>query len=558
MWDWVCLGHNSTGLHLVLASLAIVPASRHSSLVGPMRWGRNGPRIAAGAVTLAAVDWAWLREAAGTQDAAWAGTLPAVPARLRAPPRRQREERDSGLRGTELLPPPRPTPPSPPVRVAHEVLHQVDQQGHRHGSSDALPPFAVRIDDTWYNLATWRQRHPAGPHFIDYYVGRDATEVMYAFHSESARQLFDRLPRLDEASAAKAQAATPPVSELTRSFRELRRRLERQGWWERDVWQDAQWLGTWAALFFGGLALAHLPEWSAYLAVVPLALAAVSGAWLAHDYVHGVDEFSRSLRLFGPLALGISSSWWSDKHNRHHALTNQMGADPDLAMPPLFVWPPHPLDDAPAFRRLQHCWFPLGCATIFLSWRCRSLLAAADAVRRGQRNSLAELGALVVHWTVLLVNVPLPVILVFLALAGLLCGTILTTSHLGDSLYSEYQHDWVLAQFCSTRGAVTRSAFTEWLWGGMQYHLEHHFFPSMPRSRYPKLRRVLQRFAAQHKLPGGYRADDEVAMVVRTWEHLRAIANAPGGGTSAPRIRDEELPTGIGYRSPPLRVASAR
>jgi len=37
-----------------------------------------------------------------------------------------------------------------------------------------------------------------------------------------------------------------------------------------------------------------------------------------------------------------------------------------------------------------------------------------------------------------------------------------------------FQHDWVSAQFCCTRDAVTRTAFTEWLWGGMQYQLEHH------------------------------------------------------------------------------------
>jgi len=45
----------------------------------------------------------------------------------------------------------------------------------------------VRIHNVWYNLEGWRKAHPAGEHWIDWYDGRDATEVMDAFHSEKAR-----------------------------------------------------------------------------------------------------------------------------------------------------------------------------------------------------------------------------------------------------------------------------------------------------------------------------------------------------------------------------------
>merc|ERR1740130_2036160 len=42
----------------------------------------------------------------------------------------------------------------------------------------------VRIHGDWYDLTGWRKAHPAGVHWIDWYDGRDATEVMDAFHSE--------------------------------------------------------------------------------------------------------------------------------------------------------------------------------------------------------------------------------------------------------------------------------------------------------------------------------------------------------------------------------------
>lgn len=34
------------------------------------------------------------------------------------------------------------------------------------------------------------------------------------------------------------------------------------------------------------------------------------------------------------------------------------------------------------------------------------------------------------------------------------------------------------------------------------HQLEHQLFPSMPRSKYPKLRRILQKFAKDNGIPG--------------------------------------------------------
>jgi len=424
--------------------------------------------------------------------------------------------------------------------------HKVRATHRSHRTS-----FPVRIDNTWYDLTNWKKKHPAGSHFIDYYEGRDATEVMYAFHSNSTRRLLASLPHVEGDVAAEMQHAVPQVSEVTRSFRLLRNRLEKEGWWERDLRQEGIWLGLWGLLFFGGVALAHLPGQAAFLAILPLTLAAVQGAWLGHDYAHGVDAFARSMRLFAPLAIGVSPTWWSDKHNKHHALTNQMGADLDISMPPLYLWTPHPDDDCP-LRVIQHFWFPIGCMTVFFSWRFKSLVGAVHALGHQRRSAGAELVALVVHWAVLLLNVPAVVIGAFIAMAGLICGMIFTTSHLTEEYHEDFQHDWVSAQFCSTRDAVTRNAFTEWIWGGMQYHLEHHLFPSMPRSRYAKLAPVLKDFAEQNGIPGGYRAEDELTMFARTWEHLRRVANEPGGDVNAARLFDTSRPTGIGYRAQDL------
>lgn len=36
------------------------------------------------------------------------------------------------------------------------------------------------------------------------------------------------------------------------------------------------------------------------------------------------------MRHYGALTCGLSSKWWSEKHNLHHAFTNVIGADEDI------------------------------------------------------------------------------------------------------------------------------------------------------------------------------------------------------------------------------------
>ena len=47
-----------------------------------------------------------------------------------------------------------------------------------------------------------------------------------------------------------------------------------------------------------------------------------------------------------------SRRWWSNKHNMHHALTNEVGYDEDIALDPfIFLWKPDPKNDLNWLRR---------------------------------------------------------------------------------------------------------------------------------------------------------------------------------------------------------------
>lgn len=68
--------------------------------------------------------------------------------------------------------------------------------------------------------------------------------------------------------------------------------------------------------------------------------------------------------------------------------------------------------------------------------------------------------------------------------------------------------------------------FSEWLWGGMQYQLEHHLFPSMPRNKYPLLKETLQKFAKDNNVPGGYRESGEFEILLMNWQLYKSVAEA--------------------------------
>lgn len=164
----------------------------------------------------------------------------------------------------------------------------------------------------------WRKAHPAGDHWIDWYDGRDATEVMDGFHSEKGREMVKRLPKSKEENIAMLESSVVPDSSTQLAFRKLREELEAEGFWERDLVHEYKLLGIWGSLVAGAaLTATSVPILSTLL----LGFSMTAAGWLGHDYIHGVDTLSNKLRNFAGFAAGLHPTWWSDKHNKHHALS---------------------------------------------------------------------------------------------------------------------------------------------------------------------------------------------------------------------------------------------
>lgn len=373
----------------------------------------------------------------------------------------------------------------------------------------------VRMDDEWYDLTGWRKAHPSGSHWIDLYNNADATEVMYAFHSDTARKMLPRLPKARPNEIPTGEDAPIDVSPVSRAFRALRVKLEEEGWFKRKAWPEAKNLIKWSALM--GVAAAFARR-NALISALMLGIANTSAGWLAHDYVHGRGKWAMTMRAFGMLGGGMSPTWWSDKHNLHHALTNVAGIDEDLMVDPfLYMWAPDPKNDSP-FRKFQHLYWMLPYSMLFAIWRIDSIKVAF------KRKLWGEVAGMGLHYAMLFALFPVKVLLPALFISGLLTAIIVTVSHQNEEIHMDGPHKlgYVEAQFQSTRDYICGNPVFEYMAGGMNYQLEHHLFPTMPRYYYPKLVPIIKQFAKEQGIE--YKTESEFAIIGRTIDKFREVS----------------------------------
>jgi len=60
--------------------------------------------------------------------------------------------------------------------------------------------------------------------------------------------------------------------------------------------------------------------------------------------------------------------------------------------------------------------------------------------------------------------------------------------------------DWITLQLQGTQN-VTTGLFADWFTGFLNYQIEHHLFPNMPRHSYPDITDRVRALCAKHDIP---------------------------------------------------------
>ncbi|MEV0011448.1 acyl-CoA desaturase [Streptomyces sp. NPDC051840] len=251
-------------------------------------------------------------------------------------------------------------------------------------------------------------------------------------------------------------------------------------------------------LALGGVitAIALLGDtWWNLLLTLPFALLWTRTAFFGHDAGHtqitGDRRAGRILALLhANLLLGMNEAWWNDKHVRHHANPNHVDKDPDVGVGAL-VWTQRQAVRREGFarwltRNQARLFFPMllleGIALKIYGFQFLSRQPARERALSAVLLAahLCLYGALLL--TVMSPGKALAFALVHHALFGLHLGMAFAPNHKGMEMPDPDGDRWghLQRQVLTSRN-VRGAVVTDWLLGGLNYQIEHHLFPSMPR-----------------------------------------------------------------------------
>lgn len=365
------------------------------------------------------------------------------------------------------------------------------------------------INDDWYDLTQWKNLHPGGAEILEKMNGKDATDAFYSLHSDEA------LKRLSKLKPFSKNDFLDDPADKSRSFRQFRKSLIGSGYFERSMfWEIFYHLSPYFLCFLGSWTYFVL-QWK-LVSIFLIGLGMQQAGWIGHDYAHGRGFWMRWMcRSLSGFINGFSPSWWSEKHNTHHVFTNNLGIDSDISNDPVFhLFFPNKDQDV-WFRSYQHIYYLPVYSILYLSWRFQSIQHAVH--RRNYRELIFMLPSYIWLWS-LGWQIALPSILV----GGFLVAAIVTATHQSEHMLIDSNFSFVETQFLTTCDARCDNFFMEWLWGGMQYQLEHHLFPTMPKYNYPKVRPLVERWAKENHLP--YKCQTVWSIWYRNFQTMKHFA----------------------------------
>uniref|UniRef100_A0A8C5Y144 Fatty acid desaturase 3 n=1 Tax=Microcebus murinus TaxID=30608 RepID=A0A8C5Y144_MICMU len=420
------------------------------------------------------------------------------------------------------------------------------------------------IERRVYDISRWAQRHPGGSRLIGHHGAEDATDAFHAFHQDLGfvRKFLQPL-LIGELAPEEPGQDGAQNAQLIQDFRALRQAAEDMKLFEASPAFFALLLGHILAMEVLAWLLICLlgPGWvPSTLAALILAISQAQSWCLQHDLGHA-SVFRKSwwnhvaqqfvmgqlkvrvvvggqpgaewgARVGGaalglpsmwaqsggrarpypteplPPPQGFSAHWWNFRHFQHHAKPNVFHKDPDVTVAPVFLLGESSVEYGKRKRRYlpynhQHLYFfligpPLltlvnfeveNLAYMLVCMQWADLLWAASFYARfflsyvpfyGVSGALLLFVAVRVlesHWFVWITQM----------------------NHIPKEIGHEKHRDWASSQLAATCN-VEPSFFIDWFSGHLNFQIEHHLFPTMPRHNYRRVAPLVQALCAKHGL----------------------------------------------------------
>lgn len=246
------------------------------------------------------------------------------------------------------------------------------------------------------------------------------------------------------------------------------------------------------------------------LAILALAFISVHGGFIAHEAGHGAITRDRRLaacigQLFNTFLTALSYAHFSQIHRVHHPHCNERALDPDMQSDVFSIFP-EAADSKTGIAKLisRH-----QSVLIWVLVWLQGFTLKIDSVQHLRRHPAAtrvDQAVLALHAALWFVP---PVILLGFAdallnyilmtlLIGPYLGAIFLVNHIGNRVIEPGEAISFFRQEISVTRDLGQSRFSDFLFGGLNNHIEHHLFPAMPTAHLRAARRITRAFCHQH------------------------------------------------------------
>ncbi|CAA2965495.1 acyl-lipid (9-3)-desaturase-like [Olea europaea var. sylvestris] len=380
----------------------------------------------------------------------------------------------------------------------------------------------ISIQGKVYDVSEWVNHHPGGEHPLLNLAGQDATDAFVAFHPGTAWQYLDKFFNgfyFEDYS----------VSDASKDYRKLVYEFSKMGLFDKKghtVFFTMCFIIILFAVSVYGVLCCESP-WVHLISGGLMGFLWIQSGWLGHDSGHyqimltpGLNRFAQVLT--GNCLAGISIEWWKWNHNSHHIACNSLDYDPDLQHLPFFAVSSKLFSSITSYfydRKLnfdsfarflvsnQHfTFYPVMCFARINLWAQSFILLFSD---RKVPNRIQEIFGLLVFW----IWYPLLVSclpswserLMFVIASFTVCGiqhVQFCLNHFSSSVYfgPPKGNDWFEKQTNGTLG-IKCSSWMDWFHGGLQFQVEHHLFPRLPRCHLRKISPFVKELCKKHGLP---------------------------------------------------------
>ncbi|GAB4861663.1 DNA replication regulator sld2 [Ancistrocladus abbreviatus] len=380
----------------------------------------------------------------------------------------------------------------------------------------------ISIQGKVYDVSNWVKDHPGGDVPLLNLAGQDVTDAFIAYHPGSTWHYLDKFFN-------GYYLRDFAVTELSNDYRRLVNEFNKMGMF------DKKGHGTicnficiaimFAVCVFGVI-------WSDSLSVhlgcaMLLGLAWILSAYLGHDSGHYVIMSSRGFNklaqlITGNCLTGISIAWWKWTHNAHHISCNSLDHDPDLQHFPVLAVSAKLFNNITShFYGRKLVFDPLARFLIsYQHWTFYPVMIVARInlylqtflllfSKRNVPDRALNIMGIAVFWTwfpLLLSCLPNWTERILFLLASFSVTSLqhvqFCLNHFSANVYIGKPHgnDWFEKQ---TSGSIdiSCSSWMDWIFGGLQFQLEHHLFPRLPRCHLRKVAPIVRDVCKKHNLP---------------------------------------------------------